>query len=75
MTEDIRGAETEACQNDTSSTTNCTWSVLGSSLDIRCESPATNPLNHGTVCGLVDKCKHFGVPTLLFFTVKEVVII
>jgi hypothetical protein len=75
MTEDVRGTETEACQNVTSSTTNCTWSGLGSNLDIRCESPASNPLSHGTVCVLVDRCKLFGVPALNFFTVKEVVII
>ena len=75
MTEGVRGTESEVCQIVTSSTTNCTWTGLGSNLDIPCESPATNPLSRLTVCGLVDRCKLFRVPAVPIVMVKEAVII
>jgi hypothetical protein len=50
-----RGKPT-TCPNATLSTTNLTWTDLGSNPGLRGERPATNRLSHGTAYTYVVKC-------------------
>jgi hypothetical protein len=48
LTGENRSTRGKTCPSATLSTTNPSWSDLGSNPVLRCERPATNRLSHGT---------------------------